>query len=162
MTETVDVRTGEVADRRVFTEFTRRRPVVKQGTPRVKSEFKDRCDINRIVARMKKTGDMSALNPDRPWVAQDITDLPTNYTDALMLTIQVRDKFMALDAITRQKFNNDPNLWITALEEEQKAAREAAKAAALASAKDAADEAAYKKDRREAAKKPPVVDKIKE
>lgn len=146
-----DVQTGEVfAHLRVFTEKTRRRPVVPKGTPRVKSEFKDQCDINRIVARIKKTGDQSGLNLDRPWQGLDTSELPTNYTDALMLTIQVRDRFMELSAVDRQKFNNDPQQWIDDLENKRKASYEAAKATQEAANKEAAEEAAYRKKRREA------------
>lgn len=144
----------------IFTERRRRRPVTATGTPCVKSEFKDQCDINRIVARMQKTGDISALNTDRPWNALDTTALPTNYTDALLLTMKVRDNFMALSAVDRQKYNNDPQEWIADLEKQQKALREAAEAAHSEAVKDAAEEAAYKKDRRQQAKKPPEVDKI--
>lgn len=147
-----DPATGEVTTHlRVFTEKTRRRPVVPKGTPRVKSEFKDQCDINRIVARIKKTGDQSALNLERPWQGIDTTQLPTNYTDALILTKQVADRFMELKAVDRQKYNNDPQEWINDLENKQKASAEAYKASQEAAVKEAAEEAAYKKKRREAA-----------
>jgi len=79
----------------------------------------------------------------------DISDLPTNYTDAALLTMSVRDKFMALPSLERASFQNDPNLWIQDLQKKQIEARAAQKAAQDASNKDAADEAAYRKSRRE-------------
>lgn len=143
--------TGEVLSRRqIYTEATRRRPVVATGTPRVKSEFKDECDINRIVARIKKTGDMSRLGLDKTWQESDFTSLPTNYTDASLLVINIRDRFLDLPATTRKKFDNDPALWIADLEIKQKALREAAKASQAAQASEATKEAEYRHKRREA------------
>lgn len=143
-----DTSSGELRPQ-VFKEHTRRRPVVPKGTPRVKSEFKDQCDINRIVDRIKRTGDQSALRLDRPWQGLDVTEIPTNFTDALMLTKQVSDRFMELSAADRQKYHNDPQNWINDLENKQKAARAAKEAAQKASAEEAAAEAAYRKKRRE-------------
>lgn len=160
----VDTETGEVVVRpRVYKEHTRRRPVVPKGTPRVKSEFKDQCDINRIVARIQKTGDMSALHLDRSWAEGDFTQIPTNYTDAFLLTQSVREKFMQVPAKERlAKYDNDPQRWIADLENQQKASREAYAAAQKAAAQEQADEAAYRKKRRESASAAPETGEVKE
>lgn len=147
--------TGEVLElRRTYTEFNRRRPLTPTGTPRVKSEFKDECDINKIVARIKKTGDISRLNSEKTWQECDFTTLPTNYTDATLLTIKVRDQFMRLDSKTRKNFDNDPALWLENLQNAQKATREAQKLSEATQASEAAKDAEYRQKRRDALLKP--------
>lgn len=101
----VDKVTGEVRRR------GRIRVVVPKGRVKVKSEFKDQCDINKIVKRMQRTGDYSPLNLERSWRETDISGMPTNFTDACEIVRNISDKFASLSSKDRLKYNNDPNLW---------------------------------------------------
>jgi len=97
---------------------------------------------------------MSRLNLDKSWQECDFTTLPTNYTEATLLTLKVRDRFMSLPSKVRTSFDNDPANWIADLEAKQKASREAAKASGEAKKADAAKEAEYRQKRRDALLKP--------
>lgn len=63
------------------------------------------CDINNIVAKYHKTGVLPNTNVQG--VFADVSDMPT-YQDALQIVINAENQFMALDANTRRKFDNDP------------------------------------------------------
>lgn len=66
----------------------------------------DDADINNIVARYHKTGVFPGL--DGPQLFADVSDAPS-YQDALQTVINAENAFMALDAKTRKRFENDPS-----------------------------------------------------
>lgn len=74
---------------------------------RTKSEFADECDINRIVARYKKTG----ILPDQSKAALarylDVSEVPS-YSQMHDLVVSAHDAFASLPAKVRREFDNDP------------------------------------------------------
>lgn len=70
-----------------------------------RQEFKDDCDLNKIVARYEKTGMVDAL--ERQGFYGDVSEL-LGYKDALNVVIQARELFNSLDASVRERFYNDP------------------------------------------------------
>lgn len=65
------------------------------------------CDINNIVRRYKKTGQISHLAKSKG-VYADLSLLPDTLLDAHMMIQQASDAFMQLPAEVRKKFRNDP------------------------------------------------------
>lgn len=80
----------------------------KDGKPltRTKQQFKDECNINVIMDRFKKTGQLPTMIKQNPQFA-DFSDMPT-YKEALELVLYSNDQFMALPANVRERFRNDP------------------------------------------------------
>lgn len=71
-----------------------------------KQEFKDECDVNRIVARFEKTGLITHLAKGVPSYA-DVSQMG-NYQEALNTVMAAEDWFMGLPASIRNEWNNDP------------------------------------------------------
>lgn len=72
-----------------------------------RQEFADECDINKLMAQYEKTGILpSNVNNDVPRYldVSDVPDLPS----ALNMLADATAAFMALPAITRREFDNDP------------------------------------------------------
>jgi len=80
---------------------------------RTKSEFKDECDINLIMARYKKTGILpqSALSAAAQY--GDFSQLP-DYMEMRHKIIAAEELFAALPSDVRKQFDNDPGLFIDA------------------------------------------------
>lgn len=77
------------------------------------SQAKD-CDINNIVATYHKTG---VLPEGRgAGLFADVSDAPT-YFEALQTVINAENAFMALDAKTRKRFDNDATQMLAFLED---------------------------------------------
>jgi len=85
-----------------------RRPIVdcSNDVPITQQSDAVDCDINVIVARAKSGADLSRLTKQGPMYG-DFTNLP-DYRSALLMVNRARDAFMAMDAVVRKRFNNDP------------------------------------------------------
>lgn len=70
-----------------------------------KQSFKDECDINNIVAKFLKTGQL----PENVRMPQsgDFTGI-TDFQTAMNMVIEAQDAFMAFPAEVRARFANDP------------------------------------------------------
>lgn len=68
--------------------------------------FQNECDINTIMARWEKTGDLSHVRNDGGKFG-DFSDIG-DYQSALNTVILAQESFMALDASIRARFGNDP------------------------------------------------------
>lgn len=67
---------------------------------------KDSCDINKILERYARTGELpTMINSDPRW--GDFTDVPS-YQKALEIVGHAQDQFESLDAPIRKRFGNDP------------------------------------------------------
>lgn len=75
---------------------------------------KDVCDINKIMARYKKTG--LVLQSTRPPMYGDFTSVP-DYVDAMQTVRTAQEMFMALPSDLRKKFENDPAKFIAYMED---------------------------------------------
>jgi len=72
------------------------------------------ADINNIVATYHKTGVFPGASG--PALFADVSDAPT-YQDALQVIINAENAFMALDAKTRKRFDNDATRMLEFLED---------------------------------------------
>lgn len=68
--------------------------------------FKDDCDVNVIVSRFIKTGQLPQVTAQAMY--GDFLDAPNSYQDALNAVIQAQDGFDELPAKLRERFANDP------------------------------------------------------
>lgn len=77
-----------------------------EGPSLTVQDERDSCDINNIVAKFHKTGDVGRVNANAPM----FIDLPTSveYQDALGLQKGAFDAFMLLPAEVRARFDNSP------------------------------------------------------
>lgn len=78
---------------------------VANGPSRTRQEFKDECDINRIVKMYVKTGQL----PVSSRIAQygDFS-FATDYMEALAVIERANAQFGELPAKVRSRFKNDP------------------------------------------------------
>lgn len=78
---------------------------VTSGETLTQQQYKDDTDVNVIMARFMKTGQIPLHVP--PMLEGDFSQLP-NYQDALE-TIKMADQmFMELPALARKRFENNP------------------------------------------------------
>jgi len=76
------------------------------GECHTQQNAKDECDINIIIKRHAKTGNISHLNPKSP-LYMDCTKI-TDLQGALSLVEEAEDNFATLPAAVRRAANNDP------------------------------------------------------
>lgn len=79
---------------------------------KTKLEFQDECDINTILNKYMKTGELG--DPARQALAKygDWSDFPKDYKESLDIAREAHDLFFQLPAKLRDKFNNDPNEYL--------------------------------------------------
>lgn len=70
-------------------------------------EFADECDVNNIMARYQVTGVLPVNSRGEPHYF-NWQDAPDNLQDALNALNEASSSFMALPAIVRKEFDNDP------------------------------------------------------
>jgi len=87
---------GEVV--KVVTEFTK--------PSKTQQQFKDQCDVNKIIKKYNKTGELTHLRQSKG-VFADLTYVG-DYRQALDKVIQANKSFMELNSQTRNRFQNDP------------------------------------------------------
>lgn len=75
-----------------------------------KQSMKDEVDINRVVARYKKTGMFTHVNERTP-IYQDVSDV-VGYREALDRVREVEVFFTGLPAHVRAEFENDPSKFL--------------------------------------------------
>jgi len=73
---------------------------------------KEQADINFIMRRIQKTGQLADLiaqgmQSQNGMMYGDFTDAPT-FQEAMNITLHARDQFSRLDAHIRNRFDNDP------------------------------------------------------
>jgi len=81
-----------------------------------KESYAKDADINVIVSRFLKTGELPSNLKDNGWTSQDFTSAPEDYQTALNLVNAARDQFLTLPAKLRDRFHNDPHkleLWLS-------------------------------------------------
>lgn len=81
-----------------------------------KQSDKDKCDINKIIAKYEKTG-MLPINKNQALYA-DFSELP-DYNEALNIVIKAEQQFMELPASIRDKFNNSPEQMLEFMSDEK-------------------------------------------
>lgn len=73
------------------------------------------CNVNNIVARFSKTGDMALLNRAQGMFA-DISEMPSDYQASLNFVQNVGAAFDALPAKVRAAYANDPQKFMDAVQ----------------------------------------------
>lgn len=73
---------------------------------RTKQCFRDECDINNIMSKYVKTGQLPSLIKENPQYG-DFSE-PLDYQKALDLVSFADEQFSALPSGLRKKFSNDP------------------------------------------------------
>lgn len=91
----IDKKTGRV---RVYTVNTEKSATQQQ--------FADECDVNNIMRRYEKTGEIVHRNA-KAGVYADFSEI-TNYQDMMEKVIYAQEAFSTLPAKIRTKFRNDP------------------------------------------------------
>lgn len=85
---------------------------------RTKSEFVDECDINKIMARYRRTG----ILPENARAAAvrygDFSQIP-DFMEMQEKIIAANELFMALPAEVRKQFDNDPGQFIAAADTQE-------------------------------------------
>lgn len=98
--------------------MTRKRVQLHFAKPsRVRPEFKDECDINRIVRNYSRTG----VLPQIQKVAGQYADVSSimSFEDAYNFTQNALSSFMELPAEIREAFDNNPGKFLAAAEDPQ-------------------------------------------
>lgn len=85
---------------------------------RTKSEFADECDINKIMARYKRTGVLPEFAQKAAARFGDFSQVPT-FTEMQEKIIAANELFLALPAAVRKQFDNDPGQFIAASESQE-------------------------------------------
>lgn len=93
----VDKETGEILPAR---------PVVVCGKSMTKQSFRDQVNINKILARHRKTGMLDHVNGKTPFYG-DVSGL-VSYQDSLNVIQQANDLFSGMSSDVRARFKNDP------------------------------------------------------
>lgn len=82
--------------------------IVKSPTEsRTRQEFKDQCDINKIINRHMMTGEITHINQRVPRYA-DTSKVP-DYLNAMIIVKQAEMLFNSLPAVIRERFKNQPD-----------------------------------------------------
>lgn len=75
-----------------------------------KQADRDAADINNILKRYEKTGELpNMIKRDPVW--GDFADMPT-FQEAFEVVAKAEEQFAALDAQVRRRFDNDPALFL--------------------------------------------------
>lgn len=74
---------------------------------RTKEAYKGECDINAIVEKARKSGDMSSLLPKTQGIYSDVSNLPS-YQEAMDIVNRATEAFDALPSKLRYECHNDP------------------------------------------------------
>ena len=75
---------------------------------------KDECDINRIIDRFERTGDISALGllQTHEGFFADVTEMPTSFMDMQDRIARGKSIFDSLPSDLRLKFGNNANVFV--------------------------------------------------
>jgi len=82
---------------------------------RAKPEFRDDCDINKILARYRTTGQLPASARSQASRYGDFSQIP-DFMEMQERVLAATDMFMALPARIRKEFDNDPGLFLASAE----------------------------------------------
>lgn len=106
------------------TEKKRFRPVLKCGPSRTKQSFRDECDINKIVSRIREGGftPMTYTALRGAWYG-DVSKMPDSFQGAQEVILRVKATFSSLPSDVRERFMNDPARFVAFVEALQTAQR---------------------------------------
>ena len=86
--------------------------IVNKAASMTQAQFKDECDINKIMDRYFRTGCLSdPLNQMRPGTYGDFSEMG-DYMENMNKIVQAREMFDALPSRVRERFGNNPGAMI--------------------------------------------------
>ena len=85
----------------------------------VQRQFKKECDVNTIMAKYQKTGLIDHVNRFQGNYG-DFTDTPT-FHEAFQKVLDAQAMFLTLPSSVREKFANDPGLFLEYVSDEKNA-----------------------------------------
>jgi phage internal scaffolding protein len=89
-------------------------PIIICKEPSVKQSFKDECDINYIMDRYTKNGQLPDMIKENPTYGDFSSD--KTYQEALNIVLKADEQFMALPIQIREKFHHEPSEFLTFVE----------------------------------------------
>lgn len=93
--------------KKVIVENGRTRVVTINDKPtRTQQQFKDSCDMSKIMDNYKRTGQLPPSRRQGKYI--DTTLLPEDYQTSLNIIIEANTAFDNLPSQTRKRFDNDP------------------------------------------------------
>lgn len=92
----------------------KRVPLMFPETGKTKPEFKDSCDVKKIIDRYHRTGQVP-LNTKNP-IYGDFSKVQ-DYQQAMNTVILAQEQFESLPSQIRKKFNNNPEEFLNYMEE---------------------------------------------
>lgn len=93
---------------------------VKTDTGKItktKQQFKDQCDINKIMKRYQKSGTIDHFSSQEPFYG-DVSGL-TGYKDHLEKVMEANHLFNGMEADIRERFENSPEKFIDFMGDEK-------------------------------------------
>jgi len=88
-----------------YSDFERVRFTSKKPS-RTKQNHKGECDINQIIKKFQKTGQLEHVKTN-PQIYGNFTD-PITYHDAMNLVSSANQQFEGLSSAVRERFDNNP------------------------------------------------------
>lgn len=96
-----------MSGRKFLTAEDRRRISVEfNDQSRTKEAFKDECDINMIMRKYMKTGQLPDMIKENPRYGNFADAL--DYQESLNMVLFAQEQFLALPSQVRERFGNDP------------------------------------------------------
>lgn len=90
------------------------------GPGRTKQQFKDECDINKIMSRFQMTNTIDWLNQNP---AQYIDCTGFDYDEAMRTVAAANSLFQSMPSNLRSQFDNDPRKFVEFVENPQNRSR---------------------------------------
>ena len=87
------------------------------GESRTKQAYKDECDFNKIIARYRRTGEITHINKQQPLFV-DISEAG-DLQHMLDVVEQAGEEFLKLPADVRDAADNDPVVFLSMMETEE-------------------------------------------
>lgn len=84
--------------------------ICEEGSSKAKNSFKLECDINNIMARYNRTGQLPEMIKTDPQYG-DYSEAP-DFQEASNIVIKAREQFEALPAKVRERFQNSPETFL--------------------------------------------------
>lgn len=77
------------------------------STARTQQHMRDECDVNQIMKKWRRTGELTHLNPTTGVYGNFASG--GDYLEAINQIEEANEQFGRLDAEVRSRFNNNPN-----------------------------------------------------
>jgi len=86
----------------------RKRITIDCGKSRTKQSFRDECDINFIMDKWKRTGEIPAASVGKMRPKYGDFSNPNDYMEACNRVLDANEAFASLPAFLRDRFANEP------------------------------------------------------